>query len=488
MTPLSWAVWRENIDGSFRQGYGHLRMLPRELRKSRPTTPDERFGAIFHGRVANNLNMVSMALDRLPSSNGLQSYYSEAARSRSTITPWGGTGVRLWILLSCTFARPRLARLRRRASRFWATNIAHLRESECERALAIFEDAIGEMIRGTTAQCVWSTRISLAHERLQSLLERARGSHVEAALLGGYGSSMEVDLGATLREVAHGTRKLETFVEEYGYQGPAAGELSSHTWREDGRPLELILGTYRESADPRDLEERSRKERELAEHQLASECSGIERLRVRIALRTARKLVPLRSLPKAAYMQALDVVRASARVLGTELARQGRLQAPDDILFLGLRELDEIARGSGRSRLDVGPRREKWEESKARTLPSSWTGDPDELPCPQLKPTDVGAVGASPIERRQDGNECRILHGVGVSAGTYTGRARIVHDPARDELLSGEVVVCHTTDPSWTPLFVTAGAVDMYRGSVRSHSGKIARELGRPCIVNTGDG
>ncbi|MBI2168269.1 MAG: hypothetical protein HYU28_02035, partial [Actinobacteria bacterium] len=47
-----------------------------------------------------------------------------------------------------------------------------------------------------------------------------------------------------------------------------------------------------------------------------------------------------------------------------------------------------------------------------------------------------------------------------------------------------DVVVAPTTDPSWTPLFLVAGAIVVERGGPLSHAAIVARELGLPAVLN----
>ena len=51
-----------------------------------------------------------------------------------------------------------------------------------------------------------------------------------------------------------------------------------------------------------------------------------------------------------------------------------------------------------------------------------------------------------------------------------------------------DVLVAVTTDPSWITLFLTAGALVVDVGGALSHAAIIARELGIPCVIGTGDG
>jgi len=50
-------------------------------------------------------------------------------------------------------------------------------------------------------------------------------------------------------------------------------------------------------------------------------------------------------------------------------------------------------------------------------------------------------------------------------------------------LVPGEVLVAASTDPAWTPLFLSAGALVMELGGVMSHGSVVAREYGIPAVV-----
>ena len=53
----------------------------------------------------------------------------------------------------------------------------------------------------------------------------------------------------------------------------------------------------------------------------------------------------------------------------------------------------------------------------------------------------------------------------------------------KTKLNRGEVLCCHGTDPSWTPLFLSAGALVMDVGGIMTHGSVVAREYGIPAVV-----
>ena len=76
------------------------------------------------------------------------------------------------------------------------------------------------------------------------------------------------------------------------------------------------------------------------------------------------------------------------------------------------------------------------------------------------------------------------LSGLAASPGSARGPARIVR--GLDDFASvrpGDVLVCPTTDPAWTPLFRIVAAVVTERGGLLSHAAIVARECGIPAVL-----
>ena len=66
------------------------------------------------------------------------------------------------------------------------------------------------------------------------------------------------------------------------------------------------------------------------------------------------------------------------------------------------------------------------------------------------------------------------------------GVARVIKDLSDSvRLQKGEILVCATTAPPWTPLFAVAAGVVTDSGGILSHSAICAREYAIPCVVAT---
>ncbi len=63
----------------------------------------------------------------------------------------------------------------------------------------------------------------------------------------------------------------------------------------------------------------------------------------------------------------------------------------------------------------------------------------------------------------------------------------VILDPVGAQLEPGEILVVPSTDPGWTPLFLTAGGLVMEMGGANSHGAVVAREYGIPAVVGVRD-
>ena len=81
-----------------------------------------------------------------------------------------------------------------------------------------------------------------------------------------------------------------------------------------------------------------------------------------------------------------------------------------------------------------------------------------------------------------------LAEGRSVGERIASGVARRIENPNHlSEFKPGEVLVADTTTPDWEPVMKTAAAIITNRGGRTCHASIIARELGIPAVVGTGD-
>jgi pyruvate, water dikinase len=87
-----------------------------------------------------------------------------------------------------------------------------------------------------------------------------------------------------------------------------------------------------------------------------------------------------------------------------------------------------------------------------------------------------------------DGSGAVIAEGRAVGEKIAVGRAHTIKNLAELAQFSpGEVLVADTTTPDWEPVMKSAKAIVTNRGGRTCHAAIVARELGIPAIVGTGD-
>ena len=66
----------------------------------------------------------------------------------------------------------------------------------------------------------------------------------------------------------------------------------------------------------------------------------------------------------------------------------------------------------------------------------------------------------------------------------YVGGRWYVFDPTQaGDMGNDYILVCPSTDPGWTPLFVNARGLIVERGGILSHGAIVARDFGIPAVV-----
>ncbi|MBG6103358.1 pyruvate,water dikinase [Micromonospora vinacea] len=268
---------------------------------------------------------------------------------------------------------------------------------------------------------------------------------------------------------------MAAFLDVYGHRGVAEVDLGVPRWAEDPTPVFAAVANYLRVTDPRQgPDQRFQRATSAAETALRELTTRARRRRpvrgrlVGFLLRRARSLAGLREAGKFAGLYPLRETRRQLLLIGADLHDSGLLDQPDDIMFLTLDEAHTAVhqgvdlRGTVTARRAVHRR-----ELRRRTVPVALLSDG----------TDVETV--LPVVPAGDGT----LAGVGASAGRVTGPARVVHDPGSAHVEPGDILVAATTDPGWTPLFLTAAALVTETGAIMAHGPTVAREYGIPAVI-----
>jgi phosphohistidine swiveling domain-containing protein len=273
-------------------------------------------------------------------------------------------------------------------------------------------------------------------------------------------------------------RQVSAFLARYGRRGLAEFDLGRPRWNEDPTPIFAILQTYLSPNEHVAPDQVVAQGEARAHHALTLLESGIRRAPlgwlkvhlVRFLAHRVRALLGLREYPKFFLVRVMGAIREVLLAAGSELCAQGMLSQPDDLVFLSLDELCAFAHDPGNAvwHERITQRRQAYEREMRRR----------QVPRLLLSDGRVFYAGMSTEEESET-----TLWGSPVSPGVAEGRVRIVFDPRQADLQPGEIMVCPGTDPSWTPLFLSAAGLIMEVGGMMTHGAVVAREYGLPAVV-----
>jgi pyruvate,water dikinase len=192
------------------------------------------------------------------------------------------------------------------------------------------------------------------------------------------------------------------------------------------------------------------------------------------------------------------LMRRALLAAGSRLVARGQISQPEHVLEATQTEIDALFGGPGiaPSATELAHRAEARHVFNQVTPPDT-LGEPDAPPPDGVLPPALSRAmkaflsylmnqDADPAKRTQ-ATEKR-LPGLGVSQGTYTGRARVVKSPADYEKVeAGDILVAPFTSSGYTVLLPLLGAIVTDGGGALSHTAIVAREFGIPGVVGTGD-
>jgi pyruvate,water dikinase len=280
--------------------------------------------------------------------------------------------------------------------------------------------------------------------------------------------------------------EFKRFLDTYGHRGTIELDFGTPRWKEDPRYLISQIGLYmKDKAYERNLRshmENAQKAKKMIQDiytdtiQLKGKRYAT---RLKNSLEKYRIAAGMREYPKFNILQGLDLGRDVMLSAGKELTDVGLISCPDDIFYMHkawiISHLEhyENASDEGKTAIQLAFRSEV-DKNRIRYQREV---ERKSIPRIILSSGETYYTGGSDINR--DG----LIKGYPLSSGSYTGKIKVVHNPETAQLEEGDILVAESTNPAWTPLFMTAGGLIMEYGGPLSHGGIVAREYGIPAVV-----
>lgn len=260
------------------------------------------------------------------------------------------------------------------------------------------------------------------------------------------------------------------FLAQWGARGVAEIDVGVARWGEDPTHVFGMLANYLAHDDPALAADRQFERGRVAAGRmietLLARVGPARRGLLRLELGRMRALAGMREAPKLCIVRVLANCREHLQAVGATLVAQGRLARADDIFMLDLPAVRAGLAGADLRAQAAGQRALFEREQGRRHSPRVMLSDGTDAEALLVARQPAGAITGTPA-----------------SAGRVTGVARVVLEPEGARIEPGEILVAPSTDPGWTPLFLTAGGLVMEMGGAMSHGSVVAREYGIPAVV-----
>jgi phosphohistidine swiveling domain-containing protein len=282
------------------------------------------------------------------------------------------------------------------------------------------------------------------------------------------------------------TERVEPHQREFGWHAVWSHEFIFPTVREQMEPLlELIRGYLTTDYDFPTAIAAMRRDIEAASAEILEGLEGEALEQMRAANAVNLRMAPLTPDHHFYIDQGANAhVRLVLLAVGRKLVEAGRLDQPDDVLFLRYNELRALIGSADAldARSIVATRRAERDAAR-KVQPRDWVGTvtPSQLAFPYL-------VNWGYPERfhRQESEDVRVISGIAGSPGTIEGTARVVMTVDEfDQVRDGDILVCQMTNPAWVVLFTKIAGLVTDTGGTTSHPAVLAREFGIPAVIGT---
>ena len=305
-----------------------------------------------------------------------------------------------------------------------------------------------------------------------------------------FASEDVAEIGVALAASDRGQRfiaeRVEPYQREFGWHAVWSHEFIFPTVREQMGPvLELVRGYLDTDYDFPSAIEAMRLDIEAASREILDGLTGDALEEMRAANAVNLRMAPLTPDHHFYIDQGANAhLRLVLMEVGRHLVAGGRVDQPDDVMFLRYNELRALIGSASaiEARAIVAARRDE-REAAARLHPRDWVGTvtPTQLAFPYLV-----NWGYPDRFHQTQSDDLRLITGLGASAGVVEGIARVVRTVDEfDDVRDGDILVCQMTNPAWVVLFTKIAGLVTDTGGTTSHPAVLAREFGIPAVIGT---
>ncbi len=327
-----------------------------------------------------------------------------------------------------------------------------------------------------------STKAMIASGQLTDLCDAQFGDpNLALVLTTGIGEVRSAGPAEEMWRLANETSEADfdtefaEFLTEYGHRGPNEFSVAGKDWAAYPEialaAIDLLRGVDGVRS-PQAQQQQARLKREAALLEARARM-GWQKKRLDSAIANTALWSRAREASKDEVIRAVQAARHAVLELFRRAAKNGGVQDTVGPMLLTRVEFEEYLANPASIVAQIEARREQYQTLCDHEPPFAFSGVQPPVEEWVSRSADRGTVEAG-----------QVLVGAAGSPGLARGWARVLTDPSDPSAMEpGDILVAPLTDPSWTPLFLSAEAVVVEVGAALSHSMIVSRELGIPCVV-----
>lgn len=350
---------------------------------------------------------------------------------------------------------------------------------------------IGKFLQG------YDTKIMETDRELWKLARAAKQAGLAETFAATPASELATKLDAMGGAGSAWMTQFRDFLQVYGYRTEGSCDVALPSWIEDPTPALGTIQSFIAKEEEHDFEKAlaaAIEERETAIDEARSKLTAEEQTAFDAGVASCQAA----NFPwwQDDHNYYIDLkVSLPMRWAARAIAEKTGADQPDDGLFLFWPELTAVA--DGEKSMDslksiVKARHEYfdyWHERRPSmpkvlgTIPEAVT-DPVLIEIFGLNQHFLTAIQAAGSD-----SDVKTLTGVPASKGKARGRARVFNNADNLHTLEpGDILVCESTSPNWTPAFAKIAGCVCDGGGMLSHAAIVGREYGVPTVTAVGLG
>ncbi|MDL5045321.1 PEP/pyruvate-binding domain-containing protein [Oscillatoria amoena NRMC-F 0135] len=477
-TPLTWSIMRRFLSGE--GGFGNLyRMVGFE---PGPRVRDAGIADLIAGRIYMDLSRSpDLFMDGFPFAYDTAKIISDPNAGQAPPTMPTGTFARR------LRAQQLLQRVDRRLDELagtWLTVLESNLVPEFERWVRAQEQIDLAVLSTGSLLALWpqwhdrvmqefgpqsllpSMIVGHLQAKLHSLLEEHLWNESTPAAIQHFsaGSSADKTLEANeaLYQVGTGELEVSAWLETFGHRAPNELELAAPRWQERPDDVIRLAAQLKSGARPAARHAIQHSASDAARTQLRALLPKRDHRSFDLLVDRLQQYLPYRESGKFHWMRGYALLRKWAVEAGR------RLGVGDDVAFLTETELLAAVK-LGYAPMTLIEQRRDHHATMTQFPAPTW-----------IDRASMASIGSATLPPAP----ADAMRGFAISPGRGNGTVCIATAPTDTIHPSqGYVLVCRSTDPSWTPLFVNAAALVFEVGGSLSHGSIVAREMGVPAVV-----